>query len=96
MKFIAMGDARTRLAEVVGLSQHDRVVLTRQGQPIAVVIGIAGLDAEQVALGLDDDLWERIERARQEPIILAEEVERRFGLTQDPAHARANRRGKSR
>lgn len=38
--------------------QRDRVVITRGGQPVAMVIGVRGLDEEQLELGSSGKFWE--------------------------------------
>ena len=47
MTIMPMAQARDRLAEVVESVQktHDRVTLTRHGQPAAVIIAVADLDS---------------------------------------------------
>jgi hypothetical protein len=45
---------------------------------VAVVVGLAGLDDEQIALGVSDDFWRLITARRQEPSITSSELERRL------------------
>jgi hypothetical protein len=45
---------------------------------VAVVVGLAGLDDEQIALGVSDDFWRLILARRQEPSITRSELERRL------------------
>jgi antitoxin (DNA-binding transcriptional repressor) of toxin-antitoxin stability system len=45
-------------------AQGERVVLTRGGQPVALIVGIEGLDEEQVALGASDKFWRMIAQRR--------------------------------
>ena len=45
-------------------AQGERVVLTRGGQPVALIVGIEGLDEEQVALGASDKFWRMIAERR--------------------------------
>jgi hypothetical protein len=66
---------------VLDAAQKECVVLTRQGQPSAIVVGVEGLDAEQVALGIDDELWLEIEQARAEgKYVSAARMKRDLGL----------------
>jgi prevent-host-death family protein len=80
MKYVRASEARNNFAQVVEMAQQDYVMLTRQGQPVAVIMGVEGLDPEQIALGLDDDLWEEIERARNSGYISSRQMERELGI----------------
>jgi len=54
-------------------AQRERVVITRNGVPVALIVGLEGLDGEQVELGSDNTFWELIaERRRQGSIGRAE------------------------
>ena len=47
-------------------AQRERIVITRDGAPVALIVGLEGMDEEQVRLGGSDESWERIaERRRQ-------------------------------
>ena len=59
-------------------AQDDRVLLTRDGRPVAVVVGLGGLDDEQIALGLSEDFWKLIATRRRESTISRAELEKRL------------------
>jgi hypothetical protein len=59
----------TNLDACVTDAQSDRVVVTRGGNPVALVVGVEGLDAEQILLGASDDFWKFISDRRKEPTI---------------------------
>lgn len=80
MKFIKVHEARANLSKVMDLAQEAPVVLTRQGEPTVLLIGVVGLDAEQIALGVDDDLWLEVEQARHGKYVSAKEARRRLGV----------------
>jgi PHD/YefM family antitoxin component YafN of YafNO toxin-antitoxin module len=68
-----VGVEKSTLDECVRDSQEERVVVTRNGSPVAVVVGVEGLDEEQVQLGCSDDFWKLIiERRRQNTLSRAE------------------------
>ena len=73
-----LGIEQATLDSCVREAQDDRVLLTRDGRPVAVVVGLAGLDDEQIALGVSDDFWRLILARRQEPSITRSELERRL------------------
>jgi hypothetical protein len=56
----------TNLDACVFDAQSDRVVITRGGNPVALVVGVQGLDAEQAQLGASDKFWKLISERRNE------------------------------
>ena len=73
-----LGIEQATLDSCVREAQDDRVLLTRDGRPVAVVVGLAGLDDEQIALGMSDDFWQLITARWQEPSMTRSELERRL------------------
>lgn len=69
---------RADLESCVRESQGGRVLVTRDGAPIAIVVGVAGLDAEQVDLGTNASFWSMIEERRGQETIDRAELERRL------------------
>ena len=55
MKVIALKE--TNLDACVSEAQHEKIVITRNGKPVAPVVGVAGLDAEQLELGSNPEFW---------------------------------------
>ena len=47
-------------------AQDDRVMITRNGLPVAIVVGVEGFDEEQLRLGADDGFWRLIAVRRQQ------------------------------
>ena len=78
MKTISVRDLQKRIRDCVEAAQHDRVVITRRGKPAAVIIGVDGLDWEQLVLGADADFWEMIEERRKSKTISMAEMRRRL------------------
>jgi hypothetical protein len=66
------------LAKCVRQSQRERVVLTRKGKPVAVLLGVAGLDLEQVLLGQSDEFWSLIRQRRAQKTMTRAELDRRL------------------
>jgi hypothetical protein len=44
-------------------------VLTRNGKPLVVLVGVKGLDWEQLELGYSDEFWPLIRRRRRQRTI---------------------------
>ena len=59
-------------------ARHERVVITRKGKPIALVVGVEGLDEEQLQLGSSEKFWTLIETRRKQKTISRTELERRI------------------
>lgn len=59
-------------------AEKERVIVLRQGQPVAIVVGVAGLDGEQVRLGADDGFWQMIGERRKEPTLSRDRLESRL------------------
>lgn len=76
MKVIDFKDST--LETCVNDARSERVVITRDGRPVALVVGIEGLDEEQIALGSDPDFWQLIESRRAQKTISRAELERRL------------------
>ena len=55
MKVIGLKE--TNLDACVSEAQHEKIVITRTGEPVALVVGVAGLDAEQLELGSNPEFW---------------------------------------
>jgi hypothetical protein len=59
-------------------AQKDGVMLTRDGHPIALVVGVEGMDEEQVQLSSSPKFWKLIEQTRRQKTISHAELERRL------------------
>jgi hypothetical protein len=76
VKVIGLQDAN--LEQCVHDAQEERVLFTRKGKPIALLVGVKGLDLEQIELGQSDDFWTLIRKRRREKTINRAELERRL------------------
>ena len=78
MKIIDIQD--TQLDATVAEAQQQRVVLTRNGQPVALLVGVEALDLdlEQLALATSDRFWQLIRQRRGQPTLSRAELEQRL------------------
>lgn len=76
MKVIQIDEADIK--ECVKDAQHERVILIRQGKPIALIVGVAGMDLEQIALGHSDEFWQLIRERRGQKTVSRAELEKRL------------------
>ena len=56
-------------------AQLERILITREGLPFAVVIGIANKDEEDFRLEASPEFWRMIEERRQGPTVPLEDIE---------------------
>ncbi len=56
-------------------SQHERVILTRNGKPIALLVNVEGLDTEQIELGSSDNFWKMMAERRSQFTVSREQLE---------------------
>ncbi len=61
-------------------AQHEKVILTRKGKPVALILGIEGMDSEQSELGSNGKFWELITARRTQKTITREELEQKLRL----------------
>jgi antitoxin (DNA-binding transcriptional repressor) of toxin-antitoxin stability system len=65
---------QTTFASCVKDAQSERVVLTREGKPIAMIIGLEGMDQEQLELGSSDAFWKMITARRKQKALTRAEL----------------------
>jgi prevent-host-death family protein len=76
VKVIQIDDSDIK--ECVKDAQHERVLLTQRGKPVAVIVGVAGMDLEQIALGHSDDFWHLIRERRGQKTVSRAKLEKRL------------------
>lgn len=62
MKMISL--EQVRLDACINDAQAERVVITRNGKPVALIVGVEGMDEEQLRLGSSDKFWKLIAERR--------------------------------
>jgi len=73
VKIVDLGEAS--LAGCVTEAQRERVVIVRDGKPVALIIGVEGLDQEELQLGSSDRFWTLIGERRREKTVSRAELE---------------------
>ncbi len=56
-------------------AQSERVMITRDGKPVAIILGIEGLDEDQLQLAGSDKFWKFIEERRKQKTFSRAELE---------------------
>jgi prevent-host-death family protein len=87
MKVLAMRDAKTGLSATLDEAQHERVLITRNGKPSAIVIGVEGRDFEDVLLMSNPKFWAMIEASRKNPKTYSMEEVRQYFAEKDEKDA---------
>lgn len=83
MKVTGARELRSDLSGFMEKAQRTEIVITRRGAPSVLLIGVEGLDWDDIQLGTDDALWEELERRRHDPRPLPfEEALERWGLVE--------------
>ena len=77
MKTIGVRELQKRIKECVEASQTEGVVITRNGSPASLVIGVEGAEWEDLVLQSDPSFWKVIRERRKEKSISQEEMRRR-------------------
>lgn len=57
-------------------ARRDRVVVTRKGKPVVLVLGVEGLDEEQLQLSSSEKFWTLIEERRRQKTVSRRELEK--------------------
>jgi prevent-host-death family protein len=82
MKVVALRDAKQQLSGCVVRAQRERVLITKQGRPAALMIGVEGHDLEDVLLMQNPRFWKMIEARRAQPTLSLKEVRQQLGVPQ--------------
>ena len=76
MKVISLKE--TSLDACVKDAQNERIVITRDGKPVALMVGVSGLDAEQLELGSSTKFWELISQRRKETALTRSQLDKKI------------------
>jgi hypothetical protein len=76
MKVVSLEEAN--LNQCVADAQGDSVVIVRNGEPMALLVDVRGMDMEQIELTRSAEFWDMIRRRRAEPKISRAELEDRL------------------
>jgi prevent-host-death family protein len=95
MKFVGVREAQAQLSGLVDRSQKERIVLTRHGQPIAILTGVKGKDLEEVLLAQDPEFRRLIEERRRYRGPLVSHETLRAQAERDLARERKSDRGRT-
>ena len=72
---IKMDLRQATLDTCVNDAQRERIVLTRNGKPVALIIGVEGMDEEQLQLSSSDKFWRLIAERRTQKTMTRAQLE---------------------
>jgi prevent-host-death family protein len=64
MKTISNHDAQVDIDAVLDSAQTERIIVTRNGRPSAVIVGLESYDEEDLQLANSADFWRMIQERR--------------------------------
>ncbi len=59
-------------------AQHERLVITRNGKPVALIVGVEGMDEEQLQLSSSVKFWQLIAKRRKQKTMSRAQLEQMF------------------
>ena len=65
MRFISVRDAKATLSGTIEESQEQKVVITKHGKPVCILVGCEGYEIEDVLTLADPGFWEMIAERRK-------------------------------
>ena len=80
MKTVSVRDLQKTIKKCVDAAQEERIVVTRNGKPAALLIGLEGQDWETVMLQTSPSFWKLIEKRRKEKTISLSEMRKRLKM----------------
>lgn len=78
MKLISI-DLAT-LASCVQDAQQEQIVLTHNGKPVALMVGVEGMEEEQLQLGASGPFWQLIAQRRTQATLSRAELEQKLDV----------------
>jgi prevent-host-death family protein len=79
VKTISVRDLQRKIKVVMETAQKDQVIVTRNGKPIAVLLGIEGADWETVSVETSKSFWKGIRSRRNQKTVSLSEMRKRLG-----------------
>ena len=75
---VTMSLQQTTLDMCINAAQRDKVIITQNDKPVEVIIGVAGMDEEQLQLSTSDKFWKLMAERRGQKTIGRAELEQRL------------------
>ncbi|MGB7445307.1 MAG: type II toxin-antitoxin system prevent-host-death family antitoxin [Coleofasciculaceae cyanobacterium] len=69
MRRLTLEQLSEQLQDYVQSAQQEQILITQNGKPIALLLGLENIDPEQWNLQLSPEFWQMINARRQRPTI---------------------------
>lgn len=69
MRQLTLEQLSEQLQDYVQSAQQEQILITQNGKPIALLLGLENIDPEQWNLQLSPEFWQMIRDRRQRPTI---------------------------
>lgn len=69
MRRLTLEQLSEQLQDYVQSAQQEQILITQNGKPIALLLGLENIDPEQWNLQLSPEFWQMIRDRRQRPTI---------------------------
>ena len=66
------------LRDLLGAAQNEGVLVTQEGKPMAVLVGLGTMDEEDIGYAMSPKFWKMIEEARRSPTVPWDEAKKRL------------------
>ena len=80
MNTISMQNLQKQLNTYIAQAQTERVVVTRNGKPSALIIGLEGIDWNMLVLESDAEFWKMIQKRRKQRTVPLAKVKAQLGI----------------
>ena len=75
MKQLTLEELSEQLQDYVRAAQQEQILITQNGKPIALFLGLQNIDPEQWHLQVSTEFWQMISDRRQRPTLSLSLVE---------------------
>ncbi len=75
MKHTTLEEFSKEAQAFVQAAQQERILVTQDGKPLALVVGLENKDEENWRLEMSSDFWQMIEERRKRPTVPLKDVE---------------------
>lgn len=79
MKMVPLRNAKQQLSEYILRAQKEHILITKHGQPSALIWGVEGHDVEDVVYMTDPSFWRMIRKRRSQKALPWAEAKKKQG-----------------
>jgi prevent-host-death family protein len=80
MKTAALREVKAQLSEYCQRAQHERVLITKHGKPLALMVGVQGRQLEELLTTANPEFWQLVDERRRQPRLSEGELRKRLAV----------------